>query len=111
MKVATEAAKINGKLSQVEAAAEGVKVGRFPELVPGTPESRPVDDGVRSGVVLDSGASGGVNVGVVFDSGAKAGDRTPGTTDELPGAGAGTKVAGPVHMLQNISLLKFGTYK
>ncbi|PWA61919.1 hypothetical protein CTI12_AA368710 [Artemisia annua] len=94
MPVAPEAARINNELASVDAAAEGVTVGRLPALVVGTPESTPVVGGVKSGVLSDSGAK----EGVVFDSGAKDGDRAPGTVDELPGAGAGTKVAGPVHI-------------
>ena len=93
MTLAPEAARINSELASVDAAAEGVTVGRLPALVVGTPESTPVVGGVKSGVVFDSG----VKEGVVFDTGVEVGDKASGTADELPGACAGTKAAGPVH--------------
>ncbi|PWA61918.1 hypothetical protein CTI12_AA368690 [Artemisia annua] len=93
MTVAPEATRINSELASADAAAEGITGGRLPALVV-CPEPTPVIGGVKSGVVSDSG----VKEGVVFDSGAKAGDSAPGTVDELPGAGGGTKVAGPVHI-------------
>ncbi|GKC74638.1 hypothetical protein Tco_1120521, partial [Tanacetum coccineum] len=81
MTVAPEAARINGELASVDAAAEGVTVGRLPALEVGTPESTPVVGGVKLGVVSDSG----VREGVLSDSGAEVGDKASGIVDELPG--------------------------
>ena len=63
-----------------------------------------MDGGVKSGVVSDSG----VKAGVVFVSGVEVGDNAPGTGDELPGACAGTKAAGPIHL--NICNKKISRY-
>lgn len=82
----------NGEYTQVEVAAEGVKLGRLPVFVVGTPPSTPVDGGVKSGVVSDSGANGGLKAGAIFDSG----DNASGIVDELTGDGAGPKLAGPI---------------
>lgn len=51
----------------MEVAAEGVTVGRLAGLVVETPESPPVDGGVKAGVVSDSGVK-------ALDSGVEVGD-------------------------------------